>query len=262
MTDIRTLIVDDEPVARSRLIGLLKAEPDLTVVGECADGVAAVSAIDEVVPDLVFLDVQMPELNGFDVTRAVGPDRMPVVVFVTAYDEYALQAFEVHAVDYLLKPFSAERLKLAVMHARSLVAQRRASSLNEQLLAMLPEPRPRSPYRDRILIKSSGRIYFVRTSDIDWCEAAGNYIRLHTGREEHLIRDTMTRFESELDPHRFVRIHRSTIVNMDRIQEMRPLFNGEYLVQLQSGARLTMSRGHREALATRLGTRKPAKEPR
>jgi two-component system LytT family response regulator len=254
VNDIRTLIVDDEPVARSRLLDLLKSEPDLTVVGECVNGATAVAAIESTEPDLVFLDIQMPELNGFDVARAVGPERMPVVVFVTAYDEYALQAFEVHAVDYLLKPYSAERLKVSVNHARSLVAQRRATMLNEQLLARLPENRPRSSHRERILVKSSGRIYFVRTGDIDWCEAAGNYIRLHAGHHEHLIRDTMTRFEADLDPRRFVRIHRSTIVNIDRIQEMRPLFNGEYVVMLYGGARLTMSRGHREALRTRLET--------
>jgi two-component system LytT family response regulator len=252
--DIRTLVVDDEPIARSKLLALLKQEPDLSVVAECSNGAAAVAAIEQTAPDLVFLDIQMPEMNGFQVVRTVGVDRMPVVVFVTAYDEYALDAFEVHAVDYLLKPFSADRLKVAVTHARGLVEQRRASTLNDQLLAILPEGLRPSGRRDRIVVKSNGRIYFVRTSDVDWCEAAGNYVRLHVGEAEHLVRETMTRFQACLDPRQFVRIHRSAIVNVDRIQELRPSSNGEYVVIMRSGRRLTLSRGHREALRARLGT--------
>jgi two-component system LytT family response regulator len=248
--DIRTLIVDDEPVARTRLLALLVRELDLNVIGECASGSAAVAAIEDMAPDLVFLDVQMPELNGLEVARAVRPERLPVVIFVTAYDEYALRAFEVHAADYLLKPFSPERLKLAVTHARNTIIERRARTLNERLLTLLPDKH--TAHRGRILIKSNGRIYFVRTVDIDWCEAAGNYIRLHVGREQHLLRDTMTHFEVDLDPRRFVRIHRSTIVNIDRIRELRALFNGDYDVVLQDGTELTLSRGHREALRSRL----------
>jgi two-component system LytT family response regulator len=214
-----------------------------------------VSAITEISPDLIFLDVQMPEMDGFDVARAFEPDRMPAVVFVTAFDHYALRAFEIQAADYLLKPFSTQRFKLALSHARDQLAQRQASTLGRQLMALLPEmSRRQSPARDRLVVKSSGRVYFVPTADIDWCEAAGNYVCLHVGAQSHLVRETMAHLESHLDPQQFVRIHRSTIVNVDRIQELRSSFNGEHVVLLRGGTRLTLSRGYRDALQARLGT--------
>ena len=250
---IRTLIVDDEPVARARVLSLLKDETDIEVVGECGNGAQAATVIEQAAPDLVFLDVQMPEMDGVAMARALGPDRMPAVVFVTAYDDYALEAFEIHALDYLLKPFSAERFRSALTHAREHLAQRRATTLGRQLLDLLPEIRKPSQGHDRIVVKSSGRIYFVRTADIDWCEAAGNYVRLHVGPQAHLVRDTMGRLESSLDADLFIRIHRSAIVNVDRIQELQSSFNGEYMVLLKSGTRLTLSRGYRDALQSRLG---------
>jgi two-component system LytT family response regulator len=253
MTKIRTLVVDDEPVARARLLSLLGDEPDIEVVGECASGPQAVSAIAETSPDLMFLDVQMPEMDGFELARTLGPERMPAVVFVTAFDQYALRAFEIHALDYLLKPFSAQRFKSALTHARDQLSQRQATNLGRQLLAMIPEIRRREPSVDRLVVKSSGRVYFVRTADIDWCEAAGNYVSLHVGEQSHLVRDTMARLESQLDPQQFVRIHRCTIVNVDRIQELRSSFNGEHVVVLRSGTRLTLSRGYRDTLQARLG---------
>ena len=253
MTRIRTLIVDDEPIARARVLALLGEEPDIEVVGECWSGAQAVAAITEKSPDLIFLDVQMPEMNGFDVAHALGADRMPAVVFVTAFDQYALRAFEVHALDYLLKPFSAQRFKSALSHARQQLAQRQATTLGRQLLDILPDIPRREPPMDRLVVKSSGRVYFVRTADIDWCEAAGNYICLHVGAQSHLIRETMNRLESQLDTRQFVRIHRSTIVNVDRIQELRSSFNGEHVVALGDGTRLTLSRGYRDTLQTRLG---------
>jgi len=237
MMKIRTLVVDDEPVARARMLGLLSEEADVEVVGECADGSQARAAIEAKAPDLVFLDVQMPHMSGVDLATAFGPAQMPAVVFVTAYDEYALRAFEIHALDYLLKPFSRERFKAAVTHAREHLARR-------------PGP---GRLRDRLVIKSTGRIYFVRTADIDWCEAAGNYVRLHVGAQAHLVRGTMANLEAQLDAAQFVRIHRSTIVNVERIQELRSSFNGEYIVLLGGGLRLTLSRGYREALQARLG---------
>jgi two-component system LytT family response regulator len=246
------MVIDDEPIARSRVISLLREESDIEVVGECADGAEAVSRIGNASPDLLFLDVQIPELDGFQLLRAIGPASPPAVVFVTAYDEYALRAFEVHALDYLLKPFSAERFRTALSHARASLAQRRATSLGRQLLDLLPEMR-RPPDRDRLLVKSNGRIHFVRTEDIEWCEAAGNYVRLHVGRESHLMRETMAHIESGLDPNRFVRIHRGSIVNVDRIQELQSSANGEYTVVLRSGMRLTLSRGYRDTLQARLG---------
>lgn len=250
---IRTLVVDDEPVARARVLALLKDEADIEVVGECGDGAQAAAAIEEAAPDLVFLDVQMPEMDGVAMARALGPERMPAVVFVTAYDDYALDAFEIHALDYLLKPFSAERFQSALTHAREHLAQRRATTLGRQLLDLLPEIRKPVQGRDRIVVKSSGRIYFVRTADIDWCEAAGNYVRLHVGQQAHLVRDTMGHLESSLNADLFIRIHRSAIVNVDRIQELQSSFNGEYVVLLRNGTRLTLSRGYRDALQTRLG---------
>jgi two-component system LytT family response regulator len=254
MTRIRTLIVDDEPIARARVLSLLREEPDVDVVGECGSGTQAVSAIKATSPDLVFLDVQMPEMDGFEVARALGPERMPALVFVTAFDQYALQAFECHALDYLLKPFSAQRFKSALSHARQQLAQRQATTIGRQLLEFLPDMRPRKPVRDRLVVRSSGRVYFVRIADIDWCEAAGNYVSLHVGQESHLTRETMSRLESQLDSRQFVRIHRSTIVNVDRVQELRSSFNGEHVLLLRDGTRLTLSRGYRDALQARLGT--------
>jgi two-component system LytT family response regulator len=249
---IRTLVVDDEPIARAHVVALLRDEPDIEVVAECCNGSEAAAAIGRTAPDLMFLDVQMPELDGFELLRAAGNQRLPAVVFVTAYDDYALRAFEVRAVDYLLKPFSAERFRSALAHARKQLTQQHASTIGQQLLDLLPEIR-RTPARDRIVVRSSGRIYFVRTNDIDWCEAAGNYVRLHLGPQTHLVRDTMAHIESDLDPNQFVRIHRSAIVNVDRIQELQSSFGGEYVVLLRGGTRLTLSRGYRDALQARLG---------
>jgi len=238
---IRTLVVDDEPVARARVMSLLQDEPDIEIIGECESGAEAISRIEAASPDLVFLDIQMPQMDGLQLSRALG-DRMPAVVFITAYDEYALRAFEVHALDYVLKPFSAERFKSALTHARQHLSKRPS-----------PGTRPAPERRDRLVIKSSGRIYFVRTNDIDWCEAAGNYVRLHVGAQTHLVRGTMGYIESQLDPRQFVRVHRSTIVNVDRIQELRSSFNGEYIITLHDKTRLTLSRGYRDGLQTRLG---------
>jgi two-component system LytT family response regulator len=246
MTDkIRTLVVDDEPVARARVLSLLRDENDIEVIGECESGPDAISAIQRSSPDLVFLDIQMPQMDGLALARTLG-ETMPAVVFVTAYDEYALRAFEVHALDYVLKPFSAERFRSALMHARQHLSQRRSTDSAQA------EP-ARPERRDRLVIKSSGRIYFVRMAEIDWCEAAGNYVRLHVGAQTHLVRGTMGYIESQLDPSQFVRVHRSTIVNVDRIQELRSSFNGEYVIHLHDKTRLTLSRGYRDGLQTKLG---------
>jgi two-component system, LytTR family, response regulator len=249
MTKIRTLVVDDEPIARSRVVSLLKHEEDIEVVGEYSSGRQALSAIETLSPDLLFLDIQMPEMDGLDLARTLKVSGMPAVVFVTAYDEYALRAFEVHALDYLLKPFSAERFRSALGHARAHVSNRRTGVPSSKADTAADAPAPRA----RLMIKSSGRIHFVRMADIDWCEASGNYVRVHVGAQEHLVRDTMSHLESELDPVQFVRIHRSTIVNVDRIQEMHSSFNGEYVVLLRDGTRLTLSRGYRDTIQARLG---------
>ena len=250
---LRTIVADDEPIARARMLALLRDEEDVEVVGECASGGEAQRAIAAMAPDLVFLDIQMPELDGLTLARTLQSNDAPVVVFVTAYDEYALSAFEVHALDYLLKPFSAERFRSALGHARSHVSSRRSGTPSARMEPAAAPPAETALPRSRLMIKSSGRIHFVRMVDIDWCEASGNYVRVHVGSQEHLVRDTMSHLESELDPAQFVRIHRSTIVNVDRIQEMHSSFNGEYVVLLRNGTRLTLSRGYRDTIQARLG---------
>ncbi|MDP2054120.1 MAG: LytTR family DNA-binding domain-containing protein [Acidobacteriota bacterium] len=254
MTKIRTVVVDDEPMARERIIGMLNQEKDIEVVGEYADGTSAVSAIQSQHPDLVFLDVQMPSCDGFGVIQQLSAEpQPPAVVFVTAYDEYALKAFEVHAIDYLLKPFGRDRFTQTLQHAREHLERRRAGDLGKRLMALVQDIKPEPQKLDRLVVKSGGRVFFLRTQEIDWIEAAGNYVRLHLGDDSHLFRETMNNMEGRLDTQRFVRIHRSRIVNTDRIKEMQPWFNGEYVVVLQNGTRLTLSRGYREKLQERLG---------
>jgi two-component system LytT family response regulator len=250
---IRTLIVDDEPLARERLRKLLAAEPDLEVVGECADGHEAVDAIEREAPDLVFLDVQMPELDGFGVLAAVQGPKLPVVIFVTAYSQHALRAFEVHALDYLLKPFDRERFQTALNRARAHLERAQTGELSRRLAALLAEWKPEAKATDRLAIKVAGRVIFVRTAEIDWVEAADNYVNLHVGAEAHMLRETMASLESRLDPKRFLRISRSTIVNVDRVKELQPMFHGDYTVILRNGARLTLTRGYRDKLQQMLG---------
>ncbi len=250
---IRALIVDDEPLARERIRALLRGDPEVEIVGECADGRRAVAAIQKHAPDLVFLDVQMPHLDGFGVLEAVGPERIPAVIFVTAYDQYALRAFEVHALDYLLKPFDRARFEKALQRARTRMERRDSGEINAKLLALLEDLRKGPRRLERLVIKTSGRIYFLPVREIDWIEAAGNYVRLHSGGQAHMIRETMAALETKLDPHKFLRIHRSTIVNIERIKELQPWFHGDYAVLLDDGARLTLSRSYRERLREILG---------
>jgi two-component system LytT family response regulator len=253
MRTIKTLVVDDEPLARERVMSLLQGESDIEVLGECRDGQEAIAAIQQLSPDLVFLDVQMPGANGFEVLSAVGADRMPMVIFVTAYDQHALKAFEVRALDYLLKPFDRDRFQSALQRAKASIEQQETGDLGRRLLALVKDLRPAAPKTDRIVVKSAGRLFFLRADEIDWIEAAGNYARLHVGNDSHLLRETMNSLEGRLDAERFFRIHRSRIVNMERIQELQPWFNGEYVVILRNGTRLTLSRGYREKLQERLG---------
>ncbi len=247
MTKIRTVLVEDEPLARERLRSLLEAEPDIEVVGEAADGTSAVEVIAAHRPDLLFLDVNIPELDGFGVLASLGADTPPVVIFVTAYDQFAVQAFEAHALDYVLKPFDEDRFSTALRRARDSVRQHQGGDLDQRLHALLETVG--GPRRmDRIAVKEGGRIVFLRTAEIDWIGAEGNYARLHVGKRSHLMRETMTSLESRLDASRFLRIHRSTIVNVDAIAELEPLFQGDYVVILRDGTRLTSSRGYRSNL--------------
>jgi two-component system LytT family response regulator len=247
---LRALVVDDEPVARRRLKTLLAGETGVEVVGECEDGADAVEAIRRLRPDVVFLDVQMPGLDGFDVVDALGPREHPAIVFVTAYDHYAVRAFEVHAVDYLLKPFERARLRQALDHLATRTSSHEAG---QRVHAAVDSLRAQQPLR-RVLVRSTGRLYAVRIEDIDFIQAAGHYLELRTGTTTHLVRDSIGTMEARLDPARFARIHRSIIVNVDRIRELKPAFHGEFLVVLHSGARLRCSRTYAERLTKAMGS--------
>lgn len=241
---LRTLIVDDEPLARERVRMMLGPHEDVTIVGECSDGRQAVTAVRDLRPDLLFLDVQMPGLDGFGVLQELHDDPLPYVVFVTAHDRYAIQAFDVHALDYVLKPFSADRFGLALDRARAALGRRDGAAVDQsQLQTLLASLTAGQREKQRLVVKSSGRVFFVKVDEIDWIEAEGNYVRLHMGTQSHLLRETMKGMEAVLDAERFIRIHRSTIVNADRIRELQPLFHGEHAVILHDGTRLVASRG-------------------
>ncbi|HEU4768979.1 MAG TPA: LytTR family DNA-binding domain-containing protein [Pyrinomonadaceae bacterium] len=256
---IRTLIVDDEPLARRNLRLLLEKDPQIEILDECGNGREAVKAIKTLLPDLIFLDIQMPELDGFDVVERVGPEHIQAIIFVTAFDQYALKAFDIHALDYLLKPFDDERFANALRRAKSQIEAREINRLSKRLLALLDERErlsstPQKNYLTRVMIKSSGRVLLLKIDEIDFIEADGNYVKLHVGRKSHLLREKMHDLEERLDPARFVRIHRSLIVNLDRIKEMHPHFNGDYIVVLEDGRQLRLSRTRRENLEARLKT--------
>jgi two-component system LytT family response regulator len=245
---IRALIVDDEPLARERIRMLLEDEPGVEVVSESTNGTEALRAIQKLAPDLVFLDIQMPELTGFEVLDRLDPARMPVIIFVTAYDQYALKAFEVCALDYLLKPFDRERFTRALARARAELDRRKAGQVNEQVLKLLSELQHGKKHLEKLIIREGGRVFFLRADEIDWIEAAGNYVRLHAGKEEYLYRETMIKLETHLNPDHFARIHRSTIVNIERIKELQPWFRGDYMIVLRDNQKLTLSRTYRGRL--------------
>lgn len=245
---VRTLIADDELLARERLRQLLTAQPEIELVGECADGREAVAEIREKKPDLIFLDIQMPELDGFAVLDAINLEPMPIIVFVTAHDKFALRAFEVHAVDYLLKPFDRERFESAVQRALEQVKHREDPARSQAQAAALTEMQSPAKPVERLAIKSDGRITILKTADIDWVESAHNYVEIHENKRAHLLRETMGGMEQKLPPEKFVRISRSVIVNVDRIKELQPTFYGEYKVTLHNGKSLTLSRRYRSKL--------------
>ncbi len=249
---MRALIVDDEALARTALLRLLKRDREISVIGQCGDGELAVQAIRQMQPDLVFLDVQMPEMDGFQVVEEIGVEAMPVTIFVTAFDRYAIRAFDSSAVDYLLKPFAPDRLARAVSRARDRWQGRQDKDAAQRLFSLLGS-RYQSDYVQRLTVASGGRILFVSVSDIDWIEAEGNYARLHVGRRIYDVRETLQGLMEKLDPREFVRIHRSTIVNMRRVREVQPWFQGSHIVLLHSGEELRMSRYQRDAVERLLG---------
>ena len=248
MTDIRVLIVDDEPLARARIRSLLAEEPGVRVVGEAANGEDAVSAIEAEKPDLVFLDVQMPEMDGFGVIEAIGADRMPLVIFATAYDEYALQAFDVCALDYVTKPIDRERFADAIRRAKARLTTPVAPDSGAQLRPLVDHLSRQQQRNARLAIKTEGRTLFLRTAEIDWVEAVDNYAKLHVGKETFTVRDTLARLENRLPAGRFLRVHRSTIVNVDRVREIQPWFQGDWVLILHDGTRLTTGRSYRQRL--------------
>jgi two-component system LytT family response regulator len=264
MSALRVLIADDEPLARQRLRRLLRREAEVEIVAECGDGPGTVSALLANAPDLLLLDVQMPELDGFAVLRAIPPDRIPVTIFVTAYDRYALQAFEARALDYLLKPFTESRFRAAFERARAAVLgpepgeRARVLSLLEQLRLEQRELRAlvgstEQPLADRLLVREEGRVRVIAAADVDWIEAARNNVRLHAGSAVHVLREPLAALEGRLDPRHFVRIHRSTLVNLERVMEILPWFSGDGMVVLRDGTRLRVSRSFREEFEARLG---------
>jgi len=256
---VRVLIVDDEELAREGIRMLLANFPDTEITGECSNGFDAVSMIQERKPDLVFLDVQMPGMDGFGVVEQIGTDKMPLVIFVTAYDKYALRAFEIHAFDYLLKPIEDERFEKTFQSALARLGQSE-NSVNQRLVELIEDlksqrkqvsennSQPAPKYLERIVVKTARSIFFVGVEEVDYFEAAGNYVEIHTGQKTHLVRETITRLESRIDPQKFLRIKRSIIVNIKRIKELQPLFNGEFAVILQNGTELISSRRFRKKL--------------
>lgn len=246
---IRALIVDDEPLAAEKIRRFAESESELEIVDVCANGAEAVAAVRRERPDLIFLDIQMPEMSGFDFLAAIKDDPLPGIIFVTAYDEYALQAFEYHALDYLLKPFDRERFHAAVGHAAAVLQSREAARTTEQhIKEMLQWMQRKMDTAERIVVKENGKMIFVTVSEIDWLEAAGNYVKVHLGKESHLIRTTMAAMEKRLNPATFVRIHRKTIINITKVKELQPWINGEYKVVLSSSVQLVMSRNYRDNL--------------
>jgi two-component system, LytTR family, response regulator len=261
---LRVLLVDDNPFARDTLRNLLSAEPGVEVIGECADGAEALEALQREAPDLLFLDVDMPQLDGFGVLEAVGDAQAPVVVFVTAHEHYAIRAFEENALDYLVKPVHRERFRQALERARREVEERGGEVYSERIRAMLEGLREdqkglerllsgAQPHLERLLVKAGDRVVLLATPEIDWVEAEGNYVRLHAGRGGWLIREKISTLEERLDPDTFMRVHRSTIVNLHRVAELRPLPSGDFVVLLKDGTELKLSRGYRQKLAERVG---------
>ena len=251
MASIRAIVVDDEKPARVRLTELLQREPDVELVGTASDGRDALDLVRRLKPDLLFLDVQMPQLDGFGVLQQLGPDELPITILVTAYDKYAIQAFDAHAIDYLLKPFSDQRFDDAITRARRYLETSEAHEQADQLTAAAEERRSvdaRSGYLERVVLKSNGCVTFLDVDDVDWIEAAGVYIYLHGGSRKHLYRSSLTQMLQRLDPRRFVRIHRSAAVNTSRIRELRSLSHGDFALILKDGTELTLSRAHRPQL--------------
>jgi len=245
---IRTLLVDDQSTGLTVLRDMLRYEPDIEIVGTAANGHQAIESINQLAPDLVFLDVQMPEVDGFEVVAQIKLSHMPIIIFVTGHDDYALKAFEAHALDYLVKPCQLARLRSAVQRARQQIQSHQNGDIQQKLDSLMQDLKADTKYPERLAVKSNGRIVFLRLTEIDMVEAADNYVKLYVGNETHMLRETLTALEEKLPPDHFVRISRSTIVNIESVKELHPMFHGEYRVTLRNGTHATLTRGYREQL--------------
>lgn len=252
-TRIRALVIDDEPLARDMIREMLASDSEVEIIAECANGKEAVEAIKSLTPDLIFLDIQMPELGGFEVLESLDEKHSPYVIFATAYDQYAVRAFEVHAFDYLLKPFDQERFDAAWQRAKAQIKVDRTGERDRHILALLEELKAGPRYLERLVVKTGGRVFFLDVDDIHCIEAEGNYVRVHDEAKHYLLRETISGLEEQLDPKRFLRIHRSAIVKIDKIKEMQPWFHGEYRIILENGKQLTLSRNYRSNLQDAVG---------
>lgn len=256
---VKALIVDDELLARRRIRELLKDDGEIEIIGECSSGLEAVAAVQELSPELIFLDVQMPDLDGLAVSDSIrqagqnSAERGPLIIFVTAYDQYAVRAFDLQAVDYLLKPFDRARFSQALQRAKEKLSNNQGSEVNRQILELLQELKHQPKYLDRLVIKTNERVFVIKTDEVDWIEAEGNYVRIHFGKQSSLIRETLGSLAGQLDPKIFVRIHRSQIVNIDRVQELQPWSHRDYRIILRNGTQLTLSRSYRDQLYQLLG---------
>lgn len=252
-TSIRALVIDDEPLARDMIREMLEGDSEVEIIGECANGREAVEAIRALSPDLIFLDIQMPELGGFEVLESLKNENVPYIIFATAYDQYAVRAFEVHALDYLLKPFDRERFDVAWKRAKDLIGDNRLNRRDQHILDLLEELKAGPRYLERLVIKTEGRVFFLDIDEIHCIESEGNYVRVYNGKKTYLLRETISGLEAQLDPKKFLRIHRSSIVRIDKIKELQPWFHGEYHVVLENGKQLTLSRNYRANLQEAVG---------
>ncbi|TNE70670.1 response regulator transcription factor [bacterium] len=242
------LIVDDEPLARKRISSLLEQDSSVTVIGVCANGLEALKVIETQTPDILFVDIQMPEMSGFQLIETVGPNKIPATIFVTAYDEFALKAFEVHAMDYVLKPFENERFFNTLERAKQIIINQKTDDLQEKVVRILEDLNAKKNYVKRIMVKNSDKVFFIEANEIDYLESSGNYVKIHSLGKHQLVRDTLTNMLSNLDPEQFFRVHRSTVVNIDKVKELQPWFHGDYLVVMKDGTKLNMSRNYKEIL--------------